>query len=235
MWNKSSYLTLLLFAHFIFLGNCLVSNLFMGLSDRIKLAVTEKFGQSGVQRVIECWDNFSAGKVFEEKLDEVGEVVQKADCYISGLSAICFHDMKNHPWALKIEPHYREILSEVEMYDKKMQLSNNHWLSARDSAGATYGPEWKTLGLQDRGVWEDSRLEDFPQTMKLLEKYETPSVEVFFAKQNAMSGIKPHSDRNNFIITCHIGLDVPEGNKAWIQVGRDKYYWKVIGFIPKLM
>ena len=39
------------------------------------------------------------------------------------------------------------------------------------------------------------------------------------------SGIKPHSDKNNFIITCHLALDVPEG-ECWIQVGDTKYHWK---------
>ena len=39
------------------------------------------------------------------------------------------------------------------------------------------------------------------------------------------SGIKPHSDKNNFIITCHLALDVPEG-ECWIQVGDTKYEWK---------
>jgi aspartyl/asparaginyl beta-hydroxylase (cupin superfamily) len=40
------------------------------------------------------------------------------------------------------------------------------------------------------------------------------------------SGIKPHSDKNNFIITFHVGLDVPEG-ECYIQVGNEKHYWKV--------
>ena len=39
------------------------------------------------------------------------------------------------------------------------------------------------------------------------------------------SGIAPHSDKNNFIITSHLGLDVPEG-ECWIQVGNEKHFWK---------
>ena len=39
------------------------------------------------------------------------------------------------------------------------------------------------------------------------------------------SGIKAHSDKNNFIITCHLALDVPEG-ECWIKVGDTKYHWK---------
>jgi aspartate beta-hydroxylase len=30
---------------------------------------------------------------------------------------------------------------------------------------------------------------------------------------------------NNFILTAHLALDVPEG-QCWIRVGDDTYYWK---------
>lgn len=52
-----------------------------------------------------------------------------------------------------------------------------------------------------------------------------PSCEVFFAKQGPRSGILPHTDKNNFIITCHLPVDVPEG-LCWIKVGDQTHYWK---------
>merc|ERR1711871_1042895 len=84
---------------------------------------------------------------------------------------------------------------------------------------------WKTMGLQDRGKWDEERMEFFPKTKKILTSLKVPSCEVFFARQGPKSGIKSHTDKNNFIITCHIGLDVPE-NECWIKVGKDKYNWK---------
>lgn len=42
-------------------------------------------------------------------------------------------------------------------------------------------------------------------------------MEAFFAKQAPKTGIAPHSDGCNFILTAHLGLDVPEG-KCWIKV-----------------
>lgn len=99
------------------------------------------------------------------------------------------------------------------------------WLPPRDSSGTAYGPQWKTLGLQDRGVWDDHAEANFPRTIKCLRDCQVPSCEVFFAKQGANSGILPHSDKNNFIITCHIPLVVPEG-KCWIKVGNATHFWK---------
>lgn len=54
---------------------------------------------------------------------------------------------------------------------------------------------------------------------------QAPTVEVFFAKQAAKTGIQSHSDGCNFILTAHLGLDVPEG-KCWIKVGDEKREWK---------
>lgn len=198
----------------------------MNLSQKIRSALTVKYNEPDVLRIKDCWDRFSAGKSFKKNLDATGEIVQTAECYVEGLTPRKFHDIKQFTWALGLQQHYREILSEVNAYDLKQKESKTSlWLGARDTAGASYGPEWKTLGLQDRSVWDEERMPDFPRTVQVLKDLSVPSVEVFFARQGPNSGIKPHSDKNNFIITCHLGLDVPEG-QAWIQVGDEKYYWK---------
>ena len=64
-------------------------------------------------------------------------------------------------------------------------------------------------------------------TVKALTSAGVPSCEVFFAKQGPNSGIVPHSDKNNFIITCHLGLDVPPASEGecFIKVGNKKKYW----------
>ena len=60
--------------------------------------------------------------------------------------------------------------------------------------------------------------------MQLMTDLQVPSCEVFFAKQGPRSGLKPHSDKNNFIMTCHLALDVPEG-ECWIRVGDSEHHW----------
>jgi hypothetical protein len=102
---------------------------------------------------------------------------------------------------------------------------DGEWLGPRDTTGNHYGPEWKTLGLQDRSVWSDELRGEFPRTIEVLESNKVPSCEAFFAKQGPHSGLLPHSDKNNFIITCHLGLDVPEGD-CFIRVGDQQHYWK---------
>ena len=56
-----------------------------------------------------------------------------------------------------------------------------------------------------------------------------PSVEVFFAKQAPKTGIKPHTDFTNFIMTAHLGPD-------WrTLVLQDRCEWEPtnVGLFPK--
>ena len=219
------------------------TKLWMSLYNRIKTSVQRKFPGGNIDRVVDCWDRFVEGKNVEQYVDPPNNLIlQKADCYVQGLSATCFHDMKIHPWALQLEEKHAEIVAELQAYHGRYAPSSSakasatgalgivdaagEWLPPRDSAGNSYGPEWKTLGLQDRSVWDDDRVKEFPRTVRILKDLDVPSCEVFFAKQGPKSGIKPHSDKNNFIITCHLALDVPEG-ECWIEVGDQKYFWKV--------
>ena len=220
------------------------TKLWMSLYNRIKSSVQRKFPGGNINRVVDCWDRFVEGKNVEQYVDPPNNLIlQKADCYVQGLSATCFHDMKIHPWALQLEEKHAEIVAELQAYHGRYAPSSSsakasatgalgivdaagEWLPPRDSAGNSYGPEWKTLGLQDRSVWDDDRVKEFPRTVRILKDLDVPSCEVFFAKQGPKSGIKPHSDKNNFIITCHLALDVPEG-ECWIEVGDQKYFWKV--------
>lgn len=67
--------------------------------------------------------------------------------------------------------------------------------------------------------WEPTNTKLFPQTTEIIQKSKAPSLEVFFARQPAGTGIKPHTDNSNFIMTGHLALVVPEGN-CWIKVSK---------------
>ena len=188
-----------------------------------------------INRVIECWENFSSGNKVKKYLDDDKLILQEADCYVPNLDALSFHDVNDenkynnyYKWVKGLEKQYKIIYKELKNYQSKInyaKINHEEWLPPRDTNGEAYGPEWKTMGLQDRGKWDDERIEFFPKTKKILTSLNVPSCEVFFARQGPNSGIKPHTDKNNFIITCHIGLDVPE-NECWIKVGNEEYKWK---------
>jgi hypothetical protein len=164
-------------------------NIMMGLYDRIRSAVIRKQPDANIDRVIKCWDKFSTGNGVERYLDApTNLVLQKADCFVEELSAMPFHKIETFPWALNLENHAGEILKELRDHNtkeaiQKQLLSDSDWLPPRDTAGSAYGPEWKTLGLQDRSMWDEDKVLEFPRTVELLKQYKVPSCEVFFAKQ----------------------------------------------------
>ena len=104
--------------------------------------------------------------------------------------AVCFHDTTHWDWANGLEKHYMEIADELRNYNTLHDIRGESlddaamWLSARNAEAAkTYGPQWKTLGLQDRGVWDEENVKHFPRTVGLIKELNVPSCEAFFAKQ----------------------------------------------------
>ena len=180
------------------------SSIRMNLYDRIRTAALRKFKDGDVERVIECWDEFSKGNVLERYIDDCpsttktdivtikdDRVFQRADCYVKGLTAKCFFDPDEYSWSKGLGERYKDILRELQKYESKqvqqMISEGQTWLPPRDTSGNAYGPEWRTLGLQDRSVWDEEKLQDFPLTVGLLKDLKVPSCEVFFAKQGVFS------------------------------------------------
>ena len=163
----------------------------MSLFDRIRSAIIRQQPDKNIDRVVQCWDRFATGVGVERYLDSPkNEVLQTADCFVEGLSAMPFHDTETFPWALNLEKHYKEIYAELNASNMRQRAAQrltfsaeSDWLPPRDTSGSAYGPEWKTLGLQDRSVWDEERVLEFPETVRLLKKFDVPSCEVFFAKQ----------------------------------------------------
>jgi ornithine lipid ester-linked acyl 2-hydroxylase len=90
-----------------------------------------------------------------------------------------------------------------------------------------YDSGWKTLVL----FYNGHRIPDFPYhlcptTTKLLEKLPLAGRIAGFNRQAPSSGIPLHSDGNNMWLTLQMGIQVPEGEQAWIRVGPETRRWK---------
>jgi Aspartyl/Asparaginyl beta-hydroxylase len=203
----------------------------MSLADKITAAVKLKFPEPSVTRVLECFERFNRGEELDVRLGDGNDDHnrQKANCYVTGLSEGPFFDVNNGKfrWLEKLQENAHIVQDEVREFlknEREHKIESELWKGPR-FVGTHYGPEWKTLGLQDRGLWDGENVDSFPKTVKLLHECKAPSCEAFFARQGPHSGIQAHSDLNNFILTAHLAIDVPEG-KCWIRVGDEKHYWK---------
>lgn len=128
-----------------------------------------------------------------------------------------------------LEAHWttiRDELVRVTGLQNLAQIGNNIWAPPIVTAANAYGPDWRTLVLQDRD-WDPVNIKLFPETTRLLRDagVHVPSVEAFFARQSPDTGIKLHTDDCNFILTMHLALSAPKG-QSWIEVAGERRYWE---------
>jgi len=191
---------------------------------------------TNVERVIESWDCINEGYHHKEILDPAHptSMVQEARSYLPGLTAKPFWSPSDSLFAQELASSYLVIREEFDKVtaisnSKNLAKGNNVWATAADSkSAASYGPDWKTLVLNDRTTYDSTNSLLFPKTVSILKNLTgTPVVEAFFASMEPNSSINLHSDSCNFILTSHLGLDIPgNGNECRLSVGDTTQNWK---------
>lgn len=152
---------------------------------------------------------------------------QPSEEHVEGLTAKPFwdaaSDRANFPWAAELESKSGIVAEEFEAKlerEREMFSGDSVWQSK------VMGDGWSAFRLQRLGVWNSKNCAEFPNTYDLLRSLDIPLAVrgVCFARQAPGSGVQPHSDGRNFILTSHLGLKVPEG--CWIKVGEEKQSWE---------
>jgi len=199
----------------------------MNLGERIDSAIRKKYGATRSRRVLDSFDRLRKGVTFEQPWGEKSK--QVAHSYMEGLTVKDYHNIEDFKWAQQLEENYlairEELLENLKAPDELEAKGNNIWSAALTEDAKAYGPDWKTLVLQDRGTWDPVNSQIFPKTVQLLKEFNVPCCEAFFAKQSPDTGIKPHSDGCNFVLTSHLALVAPP-QKSWIEVGGERAYWE---------
>ncbi len=161
---------------------------------------------------------------------------QPSEEHIDGLTANAFWDAgassnaELFPWAAELEANAHIIIEEFEqqlLKNQKEESSSSSALFSGDSAwqSKVMGTGWSAFRLQRLGEWNTKNCEEFPKTYNLLRELDIPTAVrgVCFARQTPGSGVAPHTDGRNFILTSHLGLKIPEG--CWIKVGEETKSW----------
>jgi len=211
----------------------------MSVGERIDDVVRKKFGGTRSKRVLDSFERLRKGETFEQPWGEGSK--QIAHSYMAGLTVKAFHKLEDFRWAQSLEADYerirKEFLSRISAPTELESKGNNVWNTALTEDAVAYGPNWRTLVLQDRGVWDPVNADLFPETVAILKKHHVPCIEAFFAKQSPDTGIKPHSDYTNFVLTAHLALVAPP-QQSWIEVAGERAYWedgKVLIFDTSLL
>ncbi len=152
------------------------------------------------------------GEIPPPKGDASGH--QPSEEHVEGLTARPIWDVIDEPglfpWATGLEESADVIIQEFEeklARDQKMFASDSAWQNQ------VMGQGWSAIRLQRLGVWNSEVCAEFPKTYELLQSLKIPLAVrgVCFARQAPGSGVEPHSDGRNFILTSHLGIQVPEG------------------------
>jgi aspartyl/asparaginyl beta-hydroxylase (cupin superfamily) len=171
---------------------------------------------------------------------------QHAVSYVPGLSVREFWNATDFDWCRRLARSYPAIRKELDKVmsaplEALQQRGNNVWAGALTQDAGSYGVGWKTLVLMDRGRWDATNVQNlFPVTAQAVRDAQAPAVEVFFASMQPASKIMPHSDFTNFVLTCHLALDIPQSgnNICRIRVGDETRQWengKVLLFDTSLL
>lgn len=201
-------------------------------TETIKRAVENEFPGKNVSRVLKSFHDAMEGRELE--VGKGTPAHQMATSFIEGLDAVPFYDdftSKDSQlgWVKHLERNWEMIANELETVTSQKDIQtkgNNIWVPPVIEDAESYGPDWRTLVLQDR-EWDPINTKLFPETTKILqdEVAKVPSVEAFFAKQAPKTGIKLHTDYCNFILTMHLALRAPP-DQSWIEVGGERRYWE---------
>jgi hypothetical protein len=149
-------------------------------ADAVAELIDRQFDGKKVKRVIESWRKMDEDYVHRERVEEF-DTWQEANSYIAGLEVKAFHDPYEFSWARSLRENAKIIQDEfrkvaVEGADELEEKGNNVWATAANATSASsYGPDWKTLALMDRCVWDEVNTKLFPETTRLLKQLEVPS------------------------------------------------------------
>jgi aspartyl/asparaginyl beta-hydroxylase (cupin superfamily) len=175
---------------------------------------------------------------------------QEAHSYVPGLTTREFWNTSNFAWCHELEEKYPLIRQEFIAVNANRQSlqerGNNVWAGALTADAAAYGQGWQTLVLMNRGMWDPVNVNLFPVTSQIIRDVmgKTSSsttmtddsssaassfypVEIFFASMQPQSTIQWHSDNTNFVLTSHLGLQIPGTNdECRLKVGDTEVSWR---------
>ena len=121
-------------------------------------------------------------------------------------------------WADELEAHADIIADEYFKASQSVELAPYF--------GGDYGDDYAGLDIAKQGEIMPGARKQFPETIKALERVSGDDPVgatrlAFFARQGPQSHVPPHSDMVNFLLTCHLGVLVPEDCRLFFTTSRE--------------
>lgn len=135
--------------------------------------------------------------------EALGPLHQPSEEFVEGLRAKPWWEPAEFEWVSEMEERSAIVIDEFNAFWNDPMSG-----FAKDSMNMDImGRGWSGVRLQRLGDWLPENCAKFPKTVELLKELEIPLAVrgVMFARQVPGSGVSPHSDGRNFILTTHLG------------------------------
>ena len=155
---------------------------------------------------------------------------QECDVPFPGLRAAPWHATEGVGWVARLEEDWREARDELTAF--LALLDEGGFVKPETALCPETGRFEKLVLCEDgsRAIETATRVgrDHFARTLALLRASGAPlgPAPVSMNRQPAGSGLPPHSDNANFLLTGHLGLVVPDGVCEFVMVDSEARRWR---------
>ena len=160
---------------------------------------------------------------------------QECDVPFPGLRATPWHATEELGWVARLEEDWREARDELTAF--LALLDEGGFVKPETALCPETGRFEKLVLCEDgsRAIETATRVgrDHFARTLALLRSSGAPlgPAPVSMNRQPPNSGLPPHSDNANFLLTGHLGLVVPDGVCEFVMVDSEARRWREGGVL----
>lgn len=185
--------------------------------DFVITELIKRFKSAELERVVQCLQTLS----ISEQPQHLDVLHQPNLLYFPGLASKPWHETDGLEWVSRIETSYTIIKNEI----LRLLHEGVNFYPYEDPYTRELGWRgWNNYSLYKKGKEQKENCLRCPQTMKLLNSTPHGPRQAMFARLDPGTHLTPHTGGVNVVLTCHLGLLIPEG--CAIRVGNETRFWQ---------
>lgn len=188
----------------------------------------KRLGVTGLDRVIRTLEIMASN---EEKVS--ADKRQKSrSIWIPGLHSQPFFKVEEFPWHKSFSDSLDNIRDDFLNLSKRSiesYTSNGQHNSNESLGSSTIGSDWSSYPLCRNGEWYIENCRKVFRTATAIDELPIGVGDVMFSILKGGASIPPHHGLNNYTLTVHVGVSVPQG--CSLSVHDEVYHWSPMDVI----
>ena len=136
-----------------------------------------------------------------------------------------FHDPTDYAWPESITENAPVILAEFDSFLISSPTTASSWKASITELCVNTSGFSKLSLINEDGIPTVAGQEHFPRTLHILKSFlghDLAPRPMNINCQFPSTGLAPHSDQMNFLLTCHLGLVLPKAGRCLFQMGTEQ-------------